>query len=811
VQRSSRKFAPVTVACIALAVAASGGVTSAGAAGSVTVQAVTDSSALAVIGTIQVGSEPFGLAVSRDDTLYVANRTGDSVSVVPARSLTVGATVPVGNSPQDIAVDTDDDTVYIAEANATKSVSVMDGRSLTVVDTIGLPLDPSGVAVNSRDDTLYVTGGVQPVQGVLRFIRARNADDSTSRNVGQTPEGVAVDSGDDTVFVANTASSTVSVINGRTQVVATTINLPSSSQPSRLAVNSRDDTVYVGNRAGASISMIDGATGALVETQSLGGSAQPRVIALSPSDDTLYVPSTGGGLFGPWKFYVMNARNLDDSYSLNVGMDSFGAAVRSDGTVYVSLVAGFGTTNKVLALAQVTPTLTSTAGTAGSTGTITMSVQGGYAADDTTVTSVAFGATTATGWTRTGVNTWSGPVPAGTGSQPVAVTFNGGRQALAGNFVYSTDPAPTVTAISPASGTSAGGTLVTITGTNFISGATATIGGIACTGPDVVNSTTLTCTTGAHAAGTVNVVVTNPDTQTGTGTSLFTYLDPAPTVSGVAPASGPIAGGTAITINGSGFLPGASITTGGVTCDDTVLVSSTQLTCTTGPGAAGSVSVVVTNPGSLPGALPNGFTYVGPNPPPPPPSNPPSAPLDVTAVPGNGQTTISWRPPTDPGSFPVTSYRVTASPGGQSCLVSAPTLTCTLTRLMNGTPYTFTVEALNGAGWSPASAASAPVTPKPGPSPAASITLNQGTRTADGTHDRIRTSGDTRGITTGTLLIPWIRYAGQPGFKQGVASISVQSDGTFTWTRLIKKSKGLSAYVSWTDIRSNKIYWAKVR
>lgn len=801
-----RAFPALTIACVALAVASSG-LTPAAAASPISPRVVAGPSALAVIGTIQVGGDPFGLAVSTDDTLYVANQASNSLSVVPPGSLTVGATVPVGSGPYSVAVDRNDDTVYVVNQSST-SVSVVDGRTLTVVDTVGLGTSSAAIAVNSRDDTVYVSTGVNPAQGRLRIVKGRNADDSVALNVGQTPVGVAVHADDDTVYVANSMSSSVSVIKGSTGLVASTISgVPSG--PAWLAVNSRDDSLYTSNQGANSISVIDARTGALVSTQSLGSGAIPRVIALSPSDDTLYVADSQGSSFGPWPFHVMNARNLDDSFALSLDSPSVATAVRNDGTVHVSMaVRGIGTSTRVLALARVTPTLITAAGAAGSTATITMNVQGGYAADDTTVKSVSFDDTVATGWTQTGVNTWSGPVPAGAGNVPVTVTFNGGQQALAGNFVYSTDPAPTVTSISPASGSMAGGTPVTITGTNFSTGATVTIGGAACTSPLVVNATTITCTTGARAAGTVNVVVTNPDTQTGTGVSLYTYLQPAPGVSGVAPATGPTAGGTTIAINGTGFLPGASITVGGVACDDTTLVGSTQLTCTTAPGAAGPVNVVVTNPGSAPGTLPNGFTYVDPT---PPPSYPPSAPLNVVAIPGNGQATISWSAPNDPGSFPVTSYRVTASPGGRSCVVTVPALTCTITGLTNGVAYTFTVQALNGAGWSPSSAASTAVTPTPGPSPSAWITLDQGTRQPDGTHDRMRTTGDTSGIGAGTLLTPWIRFAGQKDFKQGVASIKVQSDGTFTWTRLVRNSKGLTAYVSWTDITSNRVFWARVR
>jgi len=84
--------------------------------------------------------------------------------------------------------------------------------------------------------------------------------------------------------------------------------------------------------------------------------------------------------------------------------------------------------------------------------------------------------------------------------------------------------APTVTAIGPNSGSAAGYTEVTITGTGFLSGATVTIGGAACT-PVVLSNggTTITCTTSAHAAGLASVVVTNTDSGTATLTDGFTY------------------------------------------------------------------------------------------------------------------------------------------------------------------------------------------------------------------------------------------------------------------------------------------------
>ena len=84
-------------------------------------------------------------------------------------------------------------------------------------------------------------------------------------------------------------------------------------------------------------------------------------------------------------------------------------------------------------------------------------------------------------------------------------------------------PAPTVTRITPNTGPAAGNTPITITGTNFVNGATVTFGGAPATSILVVNSTTITAQTPPHAAGPVNVEVTNPDKQKGVLANGYTY------------------------------------------------------------------------------------------------------------------------------------------------------------------------------------------------------------------------------------------------------------------------------------------------
>jgi len=82
--------------------------------------------------------------------------------------------------------------------------------------------------------------------------------------------------------------------------------------------------------------------------------------------------------------------------------------------------------------------------------------------------------------------------------------------------------APTVTSVSPTLGF--GAVALTITGTDFVTGATVTVGGNACSSPTVVSSTSITCTTATHSPGEVDVVVTNSDSQASTLSNAF-YFD----------------------------------------------------------------------------------------------------------------------------------------------------------------------------------------------------------------------------------------------------------------------------------------------
>ena len=282
------------------------------------------------------------------------------------------------------------------------------------------------------------------------------------------------------------------------------------------------------------------------------------------------------------------------------------------------------------------------------------------------------------------------------------------------------------------------------------------------------------------------------------GTRSLIQIGTAPTFTSITPGSGLTSGGYTATITGSWFTP-ATTAALGVEANLATVVNppptSNSMTVTVPPGAASTVDVILINVAGYSQPLgvndSGSFTYVDP----PPPTYPPSPPLGVTAVAGDASATIAWTAPANPGSFPVSNYSVTASPSGKTCLTSA--LTCQITGLTNGTTYTFTVKALNGAGWSAESAPSNAVTPKADTKPLITIV---GSRSTDGT--RIEVRGTTTDLV-GREVRPWVRFPGQVAYAQGTAVITVATDGAFTWSRKTKKKSHV--YFTHESAKSNTV------
>ncbi|CAN2228422.1 Listeria/Bacterioides repeat [Candidatus Nanopelagicaceae bacterium] len=175
------------------------------------------------------------------------------------------------------------------------------------------------------------------------------------------------------------------------------------------------------------------------------------------------------------------------------------------------------------------------------------------------------------------------------------------------------------------------------------------------------------------------------------GTPTVSSGDGNATITVVAPSSG--GAPTSYTV---------TATPGGATC--TVISPATSCTITgLTNGTSYSFSTVANNATGSSSASTSSAAVS--------PAGKPGVPTGVTATIGNGSATVSLTPPTNTGGPAITSYTMTASPGGATCTVNAPATSCAISPLDNGTAYTFTATAYNGVARSDSSTASASVTP----------------------------------------------------------------------------------------------------
>jgi Regulator of chromosome condensation (RCC1) repeat/IPT/TIG domain len=156
------------------------------------------------------------------------------------------------------------------------------------------------------------------------------------------------------------------------------------------------------------------------------------------------------------------------------------------------------------------------------------------------------------------------------------------------------EPLPAVTSVSPNIGSTAGGGTITITGVNFTGATAVKFGATAAPSFTVISSESVEAAIPAGAPGTVDVTVTTPSGISPTGPSdRYTYAA-QPTVTKVSPTSGPVGGGTSVTITGTEFN-GVTTVSFGETSAAFKVNSPTSITATAPTHIAATVNITVTN------------------------------------------------------------------------------------------------------------------------------------------------------------------------------------------------------------------------
>lgn len=157
---------------------------------------------------------------------------------------------------------------------------------------------------------------------------------------------------------------------------------------------------------------------------------------------------------------------------------------------------------------------------------------------------------------------------------------------------------PTVTSVTPSAGLQGGGASVTVEGTNLGRASTVRFGTTGASSFTVNSDASITAVS-PPGSGIVDVAVTTPGgTSPSSLADRFTYVPkgPAPKVTSVSPAAGPAAGGTSVTVGGSGFVGVTAVRFDGVAAAAYAAESASSFTAVSPPAPAGMSDVTVTTP-----------------------------------------------------------------------------------------------------------------------------------------------------------------------------------------------------------------------
>lgn len=251
-------------------------------------------------------------------------------------------------------------------------------------------------------------------------------------------------------------------------------------------------------------------------------------------------------------------------------------------------------------------------------------------------------------------------------------------------------PTPAVTGLSAGDGPPGGGTGVTVDGTGFTPASTVMFGSSPAASVTYLSPRELTAVSPAAASGQVDVTVHNGSATSATGAADRFFVGSAPAVTSLDITGGPTAGGTAVTLTGSGFTGAGAVDFGLQPATSFTVVSDTEIKATAPTAPAGPVDVRVLNPVGISAATASDkYTYSG----------------SLTAAPAFTAAT----PPSSVAAGSAYSYTFTASgtPAPTYALAAGAPAWLTInpdSGAVQGTPsagttsFSFAVKAVNASG-----------------------------------------------------------------------------------------------------------------
>ncbi len=534
---------------------------------------------------------------------------------------TIDATTPAGaNGPADVVVTTpygdsgaSGDAAFTYVGPTVTSLDPTTGPAATAGTSVvitGTDLDPASVVDFGGTPAVYTVNSATQITAT-----APVGGPGTVHVTVTTPDGTsATTPSDEFTYVAapsvtsldpatgSAAGGTAVVITGTALTGATAVTVGGAEVTGLDVVN--DTTIDATTPAGA-----NGPADVVVTTpygdSGASGDAAFTYVAVAP-EVTSVSPDSGPALGGT--LVTITGTDLTGATAVTVGGTAVSSyTVHSNTTITATTPAGDpGAADVVVTTPHgnsgdsgtgdftyvAAPLVTSVGPTTGPTvGGTLVTITGTHL---TGATAVTVGGMAVSSYTVHSNTTITATTPAGdAGAADVVVTTPYGNSGDSGTGDFTYVSAPLVTSVSPTTGPTVGGTLVTITGTHLTGATAVMIGGAPVSSFTVHSNTAITATTPAGDAGAADVVVTTPYGNSGdSGTGDFTYVG-GPVVTSVSPATGPLAGGTRVTVHGTSFTNTTGVSFGGTPATFTQ-TTATILTAVSPAGSEGAVDITVT-------------------------------------------------------------------------------------------------------------------------------------------------------------------------------------------------------------------------
>lgn len=214
-----------------------------------------------VLAEIEVGVHPTTIAVNRKTNyIYVANNGGESLSVIDGKNNSVVTVISVGKNPTNIVLNENTNKVYVIN-RLSRSISIIDGNTNRIIKNISSEQFPTEIRVNPLTNKIYCA----TLSNEVLVIDGKSNEVVKKIKVDPMPFWLEINQVTNKIYVSNSYSGTVSVIDGISDKILKTIEMPHNSSPVEMVVNSNTNKIYVKDTTLGRIYVINGETN-LLET-----------------------------------------------------------------------------------------------------------------------------------------------------------------------------------------------------------------------------------------------------------------------------------------------------------------------------------------------------------------------------------------------------------------------------------------------------------------------------------------------------------------------------------------------------------------